>query len=550
MLRRLPPTVLALFCMVLGAAAAYTQSGSTVDPKALYDIEGTVINVQTGRPIPHALVEIFGAARRAMLTDSEGRFTFEKLPQRSFSLSARKPGFNAPGAAENSPSFANISVGPQMGKVTLKLVPGAGLIGEVSDNEGEPLEGASIQLLAVRYIDGRRRMMPAGGNVSTDENGNFHVTGLLAGRYYLTVRPADRRREFGTSHATSALPAITYFPTSADLAGATPIDLVPGQREHVTLTVKRVPAFKLAGVITGVAAYKQVSPPMLVDDSGQPIFNANRWDSQTGAFEFPSIPAGTYSLQVYGRDHGDRATWLKEKVMLDKNLTDLALNLEPGLNIALAVRVELGSSPGPHFCSGGFPTQQGDVLECSKMSAMANLMAVWPGQVDYSAQPLSKDDPSLVFNGVAPGQYIVRVTPMVAAHVHSIRSGGVDLLQEPLTVAAGTPISPIEVVLRDDGGSVRIRVRSASIPDTGRLLLFPEFAPNLPPTNLDISPTGEREYGGLPPGSYRIFAFDSIDGLEYSNPEAMAKYQSKAATVTITANGSVTATVDLIHTGE
>jgi hypothetical protein len=378
------------------------------------------------------------------------------------------------------------------------------------------------------------------------------MTGLPAGRYYLAVRPeSGRRRELGASkNAVSALPAVTYFPASPDLAGATPIDLVPGQREHVTLRLKRVPSFKLAGVITGVAAYKQVSSPTLADDSGQLMFTANRWDTQVGTFEFPQIPAGIYNFQVYARDREDKSVWLKEKVTLDKDVTDLALNLEPGVNIAVAVRVELGSSPGPHFCSGGFPTQQGDTLECSKLSAMVNLIAVWPGQVDFSAQPFSKDDPTLVFNGVAPGKYIVRVMAMVAAHVHSIRSGSVDLLQEPLLVAAGAPVSPIEVVLRDDGGRVKIRVRSDSIPNTSRLLMFPEFAPNLPPMNLDISPTGEREYADLPPGSYKIFAFDSIDGLEYGNPEAMAKYLLKSATITITSNGNATATVDLIHTGE
>ena len=134
--------------------------------------------------------------------------------------------------------------------------------------------------------------------------------------------------------------------------------------------------------------------------------------------------------------------------------------------------------------------------------------------------------------------------------MHSVRSAGVDLLRDPLVVSSGGQAPPIEVVLRDDGGSVKIRVRSDNIPTNGRLLLFSELAPNLPPINLDIDSTGEREYGGLAPGDYKVFAFDSIDGLEYSNPEVMAKYRSKATTVTITSNGSTTATVDVIHTGE
>jgi hypothetical protein len=81
-------------------------------------------------------------------------------------------------------------------------------------------------------------------------------------------------------------------------------------------------------------------------------------------------------------------------------------------------------------------------------------------------------------------------------------------------------------------------------------LLFPEFAPNEPLVNLDIGATGNRAFRGLPPGNYKVFAFDSVEELEYGNPEVMAKYNAKAATVTVTAGESATVTVELIHTGD
>ncbi|HSM84806.1 MAG TPA: hypothetical protein VLT16_01585, partial [Candidatus Limnocylindrales bacterium] len=54
----------------------------------------------------------------------------------------------------------------------------------------------------------------------------------------------------------------------------------------------------------------------------------------------------------------------------------------------------------------------------------------------------------------------------------------------------------------------------------------------------------------LAPGEYKVFAFDSIDGLDYTNPEAIAPYASSAAHVTVSANGNTSVTVDLVHTGD
>lgn len=531
----------------------FAQNATPLDPNVLYRLEGMVINEHTGRPVPHALVEAVGRSKIAMLTDSEGRFTIENLPQGSLTLGVRKPGFFAPGAIENMQSFTTVAVGPNMNKCEVRLVPEAGFVGEVTDSDGEPLEGASVQVLAAKLIEGRRQMMSVGRYVTTDEDGNFHMAGLPAGRYYLAVRPvAGRRRILGEQSkiATTALPVIIYFPASPDLSGATPIDLVPGQREHVTFTLKRAPAFKLAGMITGISAYQRVGPPSIVDDSGQSQISVNRWDEQTGTFEFPPIPAGRYILQTYAVTADKHPSLRREAITLDHNVTDLNVVLESGVSIAVVIRNEPGPHPQPSHCVGDFGTAQGDSVDCSKISAMVNLTPVEPGPGQVSSQPTSAADPSLILNGVMPGKYIVRVTPMVPGHVHSVRSAGVDLLRDPLIVPSGGQVPPIEVVLRDDGGSVKIRVRSDNIPKNGRLLLFPEFAPNLPPISLDIGSTGEREYGDLPPGDYKVFAFDSIDGLEYGNPEVMAKYGSKAAIVTIMSNGSTTATVDLIHPGE
>jgi hypothetical protein len=246
----------------------------------------------------------------------------------------------------------------------------------------------------------------------------------------------------------------------------------------------------------------------------------------------------------------DHPAWVKKAITLDKNLPDLKIALQPSAAIHVVVRNELGPNPGPHACSVTLVTQQGTPVDCSQIPAQVLLESLETGSFQAQSTSLSKEDPSLVINGVPPGKYLVRVFSFLAAHVHSIRSGGVDLLREPLIVPDAGQVPPIEVVLRDDGGSIKVQVRSEKPAENGKVVFVPEFAPNLPPFVLDVTEAGEREYGDLPPGDYKVFAFDSMDGIEYANPEVMAKYAAKSATVTVTANGHATVAVDLIRAGE
>ena len=56
--------------------------------------------------------------------------------------------------------------------------------------------------------------------------------------------------------------------------------------------------------------------------------------------------------------------------------------------------------------------------------------------------------------------------------------------------------------------------------------------------------------GGLAPGEYLVFAFDHVEGLEYSNPDVMDAYASQAAHVTLTAGQQAQVQVELIHAGK
>jgi hypothetical protein len=169
--------------------------------------------------------------------------------------------------------------------------------------------------------------------------------------------------------------------------------------------------------------------------------------------------------------------------------------------------------------------------------------------MQFSAEPDSDDPASLAVRGVMPGKYRLDVSPMVVAYVSTARSGSTDLLREELIVPAGGTVPPIEVVLRDDGATMKVHVQ-ADAPGPAVILLLPQSSPLQQPPVLGVDASGEREYGGLAPGEYAVLAFDSIEGVEYRNPDFLAAYLSKAARVTLAANTTTSVSVELIHREE
>jgi hypothetical protein len=69
-------------------------------------------------------------------------------------------------------------------------------------------------------------------------------------------------------------------------------------------------------------------------------------------------------------------------------------------------------------------------------------------------------------------------------------------------------------------------------------------------TELWAHPDGTFDSAALAPGAYRVVAFDRVQTeIEYRNPEAMQRYDSKGPVVRLAAGQKERVTVQLIATG-
>src|SRR5262249_44479601 len=150
---------------------------------------------------------------------------------------------------------------------------------------------------------------------------------------------------------TESYPMFVYYPNADTMSAATPIHITGGQRVRVAFSLKRVPAFKFGGVISGLETFKQMNPPAIVDDAGNMVAGVNHWDSRTGSFEFLPLPAGTYTLLLSGQDEGGVYSMRPQRIVLDHDRPDSLLHVKPGLTIPITVRLELNDpSAFPRTC--------------------------------------------------------------------------------------------------------------------------------------------------------------------------------------------------------
>lgn len=524
------------------ASSTLAQTG---DETKTYQLSGTVINSITGKPIPRVLVRL-SSPKVAILTGPEGDFSIDGVRPGMAEIQLTKPGYFRPGQHEAYSLPYTVKVDKDMGKVVLKLAPMAAIGGTILGDGEEPLEGVQVRILMWKVLNGRRQLAPETANDVSDEDGNYRIGHLLPGRYYLRVNAAGAARSIlgaQTANGGETYPASVYFPAGNDVAGAEAIDLSAGQYKEANLSLKTVPSFRVAGKISNPGDWK-LNPPMFVDDVQQPIMLPGRFDPQSGSFEFRNLPEGRYRLQLAGVDATGQFSSTFQFLAVHSNLPDLRLAIRPGLDIPVVVQQAFVNGAISRRCW----THEGQESDCSGFPAVqVELRSLDYWQLEYRSDPRP---PKGVFGvrGVAPGRYSVRVSPMFGGYVQSLRCNGMDLLREPLVVTDGEDVGPIEVVLRDDGATLQAKIPAASPGQQVQIVVFPDPMTSEPQTSA-------RGYGNqiglgpVPPGTYKVFAFDSDEELEMS-AEKMAKYAGQAASVTVGASENASVVLELIHIGD
>ncbi len=243
-------------------------------------LSGTVVDSVTGDALGKVNLSLEPLRREdtpsaTTTTDAKGHFTLVDLdPGRYYFrgwrsgylmmyYGARKQGLDG--------TVVQLDAGQSVSDIAFKLIPAGVIAGTVHDSDGEIIEGASINLASLRYVNGKPTVVGDSTDVRTDDRGEYRITQLSAGKYYVGVVPessggwdsVERSPNMGPTE--TAVP--TYYPGVPSIAMAYPIELSPGKRvTGIDVTLLRSRVVCVGGRVTNLPA--GLHPNIILSEKG------------------------------------------------------------------------------------------------------------------------------------------------------------------------------------------------------------------------------------------------------------------------------------------
>jgi Carboxypeptidase regulatory-like domain len=521
-----------------------------------YTVRGTVVNSATGEAIGGALVQIYDARQRAMLTGPDGKFQFEGLPNGGFPLSVRKPGYFSPEQIRrNGAPLKSVNTDEDR-PVTLKLIPEGIVYGRITGDNGEPVGYMPVQILWERVENGKR-IRESARSARTDEQGEFRQAELQPGKYFVFVGPSPWPASFParlSQGGARGYPGV-FYPGVSDLSSATAIEITPGKHAEINVSLSSQPFYRISGTISGYGPEQSVSFEMF-SASGQPIGAGIELDEARGTFRSSWVPAGVCTVIAGSQDPKmNQPRFATQRLNVTSDLGGVHLALLPSALIPLNIRVEATRSDTQTdgrnmMVFGGGSNPQ---FSPARVVLTPQEHAFAYRQQQFS-ESFADNDPTPAIRNIPAGVYSVEAAPNGPYYVQSVRSGPVDLLEQSLTVVPGGSNQPIEIVLRDDFATLEGSLTFSAESDSASIIMIsPNSVAEAPQRRNIVGVTSKAPSFQIPqlaPGEYKLLAVDNPDELEYANPEVVRKYLSKARDVSLVPNQKSKVELEVIHIGD
>jgi len=549
---------------------------------------------------------------------------FRRLSKGSFMLTAEKPGYLHGAYGRRRPGGDSQALilfdGQKVGGIRICLWRHSTVSGVVVDEAGEPVVGIQMRALLRTSSAGQRRFVNAGSIGWTDDRGVYRIHGLFPGDYLVAAvstkvsvsasTAEDVRRNGvapasiaeigaatttgrGTSmHVGDALLTLggsaigpapsndghvfvyptTFHPNTASPLRATLVTVGSGEeRSGIDFQLTPVATRRIAGAIVSADGQPGGLPVRLMaeESADTPLEQevASTVTDRAGAFVFPAVPVGLYSIRVVkgarpagGLSGGltvvqtatgsissaelDSRRFYFETSVLRWASYPLAVGRDDISNVSITLRSGLGILGRAEFVGtrerpGTRMTQVPVTIEsAAEISRMAQLTGRFDGTGQFSAF------------GFPGGKYLIRVGPPPAGwFLQSIVYNGREVSAAPLdldtTDAVGVTFTftdrPTEIV-----GAAR---NSSGTSEPGAsVIVFPSDTQTWSSMWLNprrfrcvrVESTGAFKISPLPAGSYFIVAVpDEVTG-EWQEPSFLDALSRGASQITIAEGESKT----------
>jgi protocatechuate 3,4-dioxygenase beta subunit len=503
-------------------------------------VSGTVIDAasQYREPLYRARVELAtDSASLTTRTNESGHFSFANVPPGKYRLLVGNDGF----IRQAMP--ITVVAGLPRNNLVIALDVAPTFTGHVRDSNNVPIRNILVEALKPVYGPRGTRSIVVAESALSDDRGEYHLYWLDPGDYYIRASSLSQKPGFtipGNPSSDSAAPsyAPTYYPGTRDSGEATPIHLRVGYNAS-GFDFKLLPAntFSIGGIISIESSGECVGTDIVISPAGATA------SSQT--FKGRSAPPPSRDCGKYGIGGMTDGTYI-----LSASYSNEAQQLTVHRKITAKVAeytVMLKLAPGSAV-NGRITTNSGTIADLRSAhivldSIDPDLPSPQRASVDANAQ--------FVVPRVEPGDYDLGIPDLPGdTYIQSAQSGEVDILSKPLHVEYAAP-GPVRIVLGADGSRL-----DGVVVDGGDKAFANAQVVLVPDTNRRLSPTmfrssmsgddGRFTLRGIPPGDYKLFAWQRIEPNAYMNPNYLAGFEILGLPLTIQPSSVGTVSVRLI----
>jgi hypothetical protein len=514
--------------VVLAAAACICHAA------ALYRVAGVVVNAQTGAPVAHVKVFVMrdgGEAKIASLTTGgDGKFAFD-LPEGKHELFAGEDGvLQSLGARRPDLSIGTAVVtGPDQDTAHLifRWFPLGSISGRVADQDGEPVENALVQLLALRNAAGRASVVPMGWDY-TNDLGEYRFGPVPGGSYFLAVTgepwyTRDSEDDLPAGLRVMAYPAV-YYPNVRDAARAGVLLVKPGEHVRADFALSAAPGSTVTVTVNEAAARKQPCQFRLVTEGIRGSEGSRQYDFLFGGQNaIHGVAVGHYIAQAECRTVPPAEASQSIEVHAGENTVEL--------------------TPAPLAVVSG-TVQFKDPGEAPQSDLRAVLVRE---DLLGSAAATVKPDGSYSFPSVATGRYRPILMGRDGYFAETIRVDGANFHDGVVDLAPGLNVT-IGMLASGETGLVKGFVVRDEHPVEGALVVLAPAAGSNNPLlygGFQTDSDGSFEFKHTRAGEYYLFAVED-PGLEYMNPPMVRPYFARAKKIRVDAHGTYSEQIPLL----
>jgi len=495
-------------------------------------LEGRVVGAIKGEPVRKATLILWRdgdpqSPRYSTATDSHGSFAMQDVEPGKYRLMVMKGGYARTEYGAHGPRHPGTTISLDPGQhardLLVRMIPQAVISGRVLDEDGEPVANVSLQLSQYVYGGGKPKLETS-EFATTNDLGEYRLFDLEPGRYYLSAYPQnDIDVQEGSARGQSYAP--TYYPGTADPAGAGLLDVRPGmQLRGIDIPLMKVRTVRVRGRTMlpekGLPA-QQVNVMLAPRDESRGFFSPGspNMDAQ-GTFEFRGVAPGAYFL-IAQSGHDGKSYCARQAIdVRQTDIDNLVLELSPVPELKGWLRVE-----------GRSPQTMADIR--IMLEPDGNAFMGW------ASAPVHTDG-SFTLSNVAAGQYQLHVGGLPEDYyVKTARLGDKDLLESGLDGArAGT--GPLEVVVSSLGGQVEgVVLNAEEQPAAGAAVVLVPGPVRRTQSRFYREVTTDQ-YGrfnikGVAPGDYKLFAWEDVETGAYEDPDFLTPFEPLGESLTIRA---------------